>query len=423
MRLQTLRTAAIGLAALAVPASAGAHHSFNMFALDKIVTISGTVKDYQFKMPHVWLYMMMPAAAGEAAQEWGFEAHAPNMVARKGWSINTLKPGDKLTVVMHPMKDGSHAGQCRAGHPGRRQGALERRIRHPALATAMRWLTLALVLVCGAAHAADIDVWRKARQAKFAARPAAAGAVWDAPEAPEMVVVPAGRFMMGLRPTDTDLRGAGPPPGSRHEVSIPRPFAVGKYPITVGEFATFAARTGHKAADSCWTFEGIEGTIRKGRSWRNPGFAQTPNDPVLCVSWTDVQAYAAWVSGLTGHRYRLLSEAEYEYVNRAGTDTAWWWGEEVGANHANCDGCGSLWDNRTTSPVGSFAPNPFGLYDTAGDTWVWVADCHEGTDCAEHILRGGAWHGGPNGLRSTSRFWHTTETHSATLGFRLAREL
>lgn len=110
MRLQTFRTAALAALALAVPASAGAHHSFNMFALDKLVTISGTVKDYQFKMPHVWVYMMLPGAAGEAAQEWGFEAHAPNMVARKGWSISTLKPGDKLTVVMHPMKDGSHAG-------------------------------------------------------------------------------------------------------------------------------------------------------------------------------------------------------------------------------------------------------------------------------------------------------------------------
>ena len=106
-----LRTLAAGLMALAVPAVAGAHHAFNMFALDKVVTVSGTVKDYQFKMPHVWLYMVLPpATAGGPAEEWGFEAHSPNLVARKGWTIGTLKPGDKLTVVMHPMKDGSKAG-------------------------------------------------------------------------------------------------------------------------------------------------------------------------------------------------------------------------------------------------------------------------------------------------------------------------
>lgn len=110
MRLQSLRSALISLAALAAPASAGAHHSFNMFALDKVVTVSGTVKDYQFKMPHVWLYMMLPGGQGEAAQEWGFECHSPNLVARKGWKISTLSPGDKLTVVMHPMRDGSRAG-------------------------------------------------------------------------------------------------------------------------------------------------------------------------------------------------------------------------------------------------------------------------------------------------------------------------
>ena len=99
--------AAAGAALIAAPAYA--HHSFNMFALDKLVTVTGTVKDYQFKMPHVWVYMMLPNAQG-VQEEWGFECHSPNLVARKGWNINTLKPGDKITVLMHPMKDGSHAG-------------------------------------------------------------------------------------------------------------------------------------------------------------------------------------------------------------------------------------------------------------------------------------------------------------------------
>jgi hypothetical protein len=98
---------AAAVLALAVPASA--HHAFTMFALDQVVTLTGTVKDYQFKMPHVWIYMVANTPTG-AQEEWGFEAHAPNLVARKGWNISTLKPGDKITLRMHPMRDGSKAG-------------------------------------------------------------------------------------------------------------------------------------------------------------------------------------------------------------------------------------------------------------------------------------------------------------------------
>jgi hypothetical protein len=96
-------------ALLAVAAPALAHHAFNMFDLKQVVTVNGTVKDYQFKMPHVWFYMMLPGKDG-AYEQWGFEAHSPNLVARKGWNLNTLKPGDKISVAMHPMLDGSKAG-------------------------------------------------------------------------------------------------------------------------------------------------------------------------------------------------------------------------------------------------------------------------------------------------------------------------
>jgi hypothetical protein len=99
---------AAGLAAAAAP-PASAHHSFNMFALDQNVSVSGTVKDYQFKMPHVWFYLIVPTKDGKT-EEWGLECHSPNLVARKGWTLNTLKPGDKITVMMHPMRDGSKAG-------------------------------------------------------------------------------------------------------------------------------------------------------------------------------------------------------------------------------------------------------------------------------------------------------------------------
>lgn len=274
--------------------------------------------------------------------------------------------------------------------------------------------------------------WRAAREAQFAAfraeRPAAE--LWDAPLAPRMRIVPPGQAMIGAPAQASLLRGNELP---TRAVRFERSFAVGEHPVTVGEFDAFTAETGHRAADQCWTFEDEEGRIREGRSWRNPGFAQVESHPVLCVSLDDVRAYIAWISARTGHPYRLLSEAEYEYVNRAGAQTDFWWGQEVGANHANCDGCGSLWDNRRTSPVGSFAANPFGLYDTTGDTWVWTSDCYVDPKAApggpvdpatcEHAIRGGAWHGTPPGSRVFSRFHHTPDTHSATLGFRLARDL
>ncbi len=109
--MKTLLKAVVPAAALlAMATPAMAHHAFNMFALDQVVTVTGTVKDYQFKMPHVWVYMVIPGKAGAPPEEWGFEAHSPNLVARKGWNVSTLKPGDKITLRMHPMKDGSKAG-------------------------------------------------------------------------------------------------------------------------------------------------------------------------------------------------------------------------------------------------------------------------------------------------------------------------
>jgi hypothetical protein len=103
-----LKAALPAAAALALAAPASAHHAFNMFALDQVVTMTGTVKSYDFKMPHVWFYIVSNGPKG--TEDWGFECHSPNLVARKGWNIGTLKPGDKITVRMHPMKDGSKAG-------------------------------------------------------------------------------------------------------------------------------------------------------------------------------------------------------------------------------------------------------------------------------------------------------------------------
>ena len=140
---------------------------------------------------------------------------------------------------------------------------------------------------------------------------------------------------------------------------------------------------------------------------------------------------------MTGRPYRLLTEAEWEYAARAGTTTAYYWGDEIGKANANCNGCGSQWDNRETSPVGSFKPNAFGLYDMSGNVLQWVEDCYHDNyddaptdgsawtsgDCSRRVVRGGSWYSDPQYLRSADRFGYATDFRSGDLGFRLARTL
>jgi formylglycine-generating enzyme required for sulfatase activity len=206
-------------------------------------------------------------------------------------------------------------------------------------------------------------------------------------------------------------------------VVITRPFAVGKYEVTRGEFGQFMDDT--KYDIPCWKY-----------AWQQ----KIPSDhPAVCVSWNDAKAYAKWLADKTGKAYRLLTEAEWEYAARAGTTTKYWWGDEVkegGQVWANCDGCGSTWDSKS-APVGSFAPNAFGLYDTAGNVNEWVEDCyHDGYtgaptdgsawvsgDCRSRVIRGGAWGWDPDHGLSASRHGDASSDSGANLGFRLARTL
>jgi formylglycine-generating enzyme required for sulfatase activity len=155
------------------------------------------------------------------------------------------------------------------------------------------------------------------------------------------------------------------------------------------------------------------------------------------VTRAQAKQYAAWLAQMTRKPYRLLTEAEWEYAARAGATTAYSWGDEIGEGHANCDGCGSKWDRMETSPVGTFPPNAFGLYDMAGDVWQWVEDCRHanyegapadnsewtGGDCAEHVVRGGSWLVGPQFLRPAIRGEFPVEDHNSDIGFRVARTL
>ena len=236
---------------------------------------------------------------------------------------------------------------------------------------------------------------------------------------PEMMVVPAGSFTMGS-PKGEPGRSADE--GPQRTVTIARPFAVGRFAVTFDEWDACAADGGcnyrpYKPSDEGW-----------GRGRR----------PVINVSWDDAKAYAAWLSKKTGKPYRLLTGAEYEYATRAGTQTAYPWGNTIGTNNANCHACGSQWDARQTAPVGSFPPNGFGLYDMVGNVEEWMEDCYhesyvgaptdgsawiEGADCSNRIVRAGSWFFAPAFLRSAKRYWFTTDYRLNYLGFRVARTL
>jgi formylglycine-generating enzyme required for sulfatase activity len=229
-----------------------------------------------------------------------------------------------------------------------------------------------------------------------------------------MVVVPASKFRMG------DIQGAGSKEEQPvHEVHIRRPFAVSRYEITFDQYDEFSKTTGRDLADD-------EGWGRGRR-------------PVVRVSWNEAVAYAKWISQQTGKHYRLPTEAEWEYAARAGTETVYWWGNEIKKAFANCIGCESRWD-RQTAPVGSFKPNPFGLYDTAGNVMEWVQDCwHEsyrgapsdgsvweqkdGGNCGLRGIRGGHSRRAQDQMSSSFRRWNRPDARLRGAGFRLVREI
>ena len=232
-------------------------------------------------------------------------------------------------------------------------------------------------------------------------------------QGPEMVVLPTGRFRMG------DLDGSGDDDERPvRTVTISRPIAMGKYPVTFEEYDRFVSATGAvRPKDEGW-----------GRGTR----------PVIHVSQEDAKAYAVWLSEQTGKRYRLPSEAEWEYAARAGTTTQYSWGDDIGRNRANCDGCGSEWDNKQTAPVGSFAANPFGLYDMHGNVEEWVEDCwHDNYEGAPSdgsawttggvkswaVVRGCSWFEFPQWVRSACRDRTSPSFHCFDVGFRLVQDI
>jgi len=238
----------------------------------------------------------------------------------------------------------------------------------------------------------------------------------DCPECPEMVVVPAGSFIMGSPESEEGrTRFEGP----QHRVTFLRPFAVGKFSVTFDEWDACVADGGcdhYKPSDSNW-----------GRGKR----------PVINVSWNDAQAYISWLKRKTGRNYHLLSKAQREYVTRAGTSSPFWWGSVIFPSQANYDAGSRREFNYLTAPVDSFQPNPWGLYQVHGNVWEWTEDCwnesYEGAptdgsawtsgDCNSRVVRGGSWEAQPRYLRSALRNIYIPVNRNPRYGFRVARPL
>jgi len=279
-----------------------------------------------------------------------------------------------------------------------------------------RWATAAgVVLLIASAMAWVTGVFETEDQRLVMLKPPADLKVFrDCPVCPELAEIRAGKFTMGSSNQD---EAHTPKEGPLHTVTIGKPFAIGRYEVTFAEWdaCVAAGACRHKPNDRNW-----------GRG----------NRPVIYVSWTDIQEYLAWLSRETGHAYRLPSEAEWEYVARGGTKTRYWWGDEFKLDYANCSECGSV-GGEITVPIGSFPPNPFGIYDLHGNVWEWTQDCWNGTyagapvdgspwqtgECEKRVLRGGAWGVDPGNLRTAHRRNDDIELRSGKRGFRVARDM
>jgi formylglycine-generating enzyme required for sulfatase activity len=257
--------------------------------------------------------------------------------------------------------------------------------------------------------------------------PAPGGGFRDCPRCPEMVAVPAGSFVMGRAP-DAPGKGASASAAPQHQVTFARPFAVGRFAVTFAEW------------DACVRDGGCGAYLPSRAGWARS------DRPVINISRDDAHAYTRWLSARTGKAYRLLSEAEREYVTRAGSRTPFWWGDSVSTRWANYDGRVRSYLSakgrkktryrRRTVPVKSFRRNPWGLYQVHGNVWEWVEDCwHETYDgaptdgsawmtgnCIRHVLRGGGWSSEPDKLRSDNRGW-AYSSRTFDFSFRVARPL
>ena len=252
---------------------------------------------------------------------------------------------------------------------------------------------------------------------------------------PTLIEVPAGQFMMG----DAAIADAQPV----HLVALPA-FKMSESEVSVKHFRQFVQQTQYQTEaernideQGCSVFSELSKSWRwlAGSSWKNPGFEQGEENPVVCLSWADVQAYLNWLRGVTGWNMRLASEAEWEYAARAGTTSKWFWGNQLDLERANCEDCNQDWEIRQTFASRAYPANAFGLHSMPGNVWEWTADCWKDSyanapdsgqarlngDCSKRVIRGGSWFSPARDLRSAARNASSRLTYrSSSLGFRIA---
>jgi formylglycine-generating enzyme required for sulfatase activity len=229
----------------------------------------------------------------------------------------------------------------------------------------------------------------------------------DCAECPEMVFIASGSYKMGDSHGDKSEQPV-------HRVTLTKPFAIGKYEVTFNEWRACVN-------DKSCTYL--------------PKTGMGEDHPVGDISWTDAQQYVKWLSKKTGERYRLPTEAEWEYAARGGTLTRYWWGDQFELNKVNCKNCGGEWDLKSPSRVGRYAPNPFGLHDMNGGVWEWVSDCwhnsyhgapRDGSSwdkkgCRVRVLRGGSWRNDRSYMYSACRFRYDASVRYIANGFRVVK--
>jgi len=253
----------------------------------------------------------------------------------------------------------------------------------------------------------------------------------------EFMYISPGTFMMGSPANEVQRED----PEKQHKVTLTKGFYIQSTETTVGQWRAFVQETGFKTNAEkigySWTWTGIEWKETKKRYWDKPGFPQTDEHPVTCVSWNDVHEFIKWLSRKEGKTYRLPTEAEWEYACRAGTETPFSIGKCLGDN-ANYDGkypyadCPKGRYAKGTVPVASFAPNPWGLYDVHGNVWEWCEDVYDEeaykdnvTDplnigkYKEKVFRSGSWVSYERYCRSANRNWEVPDTGYFDLGFRI----
>ena len=358
---------------------------------------------------------------GELAQRWDVRGRPESLLLRgddvaavQAWVERRKADAPGITDLMLGFIAASKAAE--KSYATKSQAA-RRRIR----------LAQGLAAICAAAVATGVIAWwnqDRLRERVYAIASATAlktaqeralkpkDSFKECTHCPVMIVVPAGSFMMGS-PAAQGQDNEHP----QHNVTIANPFAVSNFELTFDQWDACVAH------GDCTPHVSDSGF---GRGLR----------PAINVSLDDAQRYVAWLSRITDKKYRLLSEAEYEYAARAGTQTVYPWGDDLGKNNANCKGCGSQWDGKQTAPVGSFAANKFGLYDMVGNVWEWTGDCfhrdYNGApangaawtdDNCHPVIRGGSWIDVPGNNRSASRYFLPSVNRYDFLGFRVARTL